>query len=39
MLAPYADAIIIGSAIVKIVEKKGKKAPKEIKKFLQSLIK
>ncbi|MCD6489108.1 MAG: tryptophan synthase subunit alpha, partial [Thermodesulfobacterium sp.] len=36
MLAPYADAIIIGSAIVKIIEEKKKKAPKEIKKFLQS---
>lgn len=37
MLAPYADAIIIGSAIVKIIEEKKKKAPQEIKKFLQSL--
>jgi len=37
MLAPYADAIIIGSAIVKIIEEKKKEAPKEIKKFLQSL--
>ena len=37
MLSPYTDAIIIGSAIVKIVEDKGKKAPKEIKKFLKSL--
>ncbi len=37
MLSPYADAIIIGSAIVKIVEEKGKKAPNEIKRFLQAL--
>lgn len=36
-LSPYADAIIIGSAIVKIVEEKGKKSPYEIKRFLQSL--
>jgi len=37
MLSPYADAIIIGSAIVKIVEEKGKKSPSEIKKFLKAL--
>jgi tryptophan synthase alpha chain len=37
MLSPYADAIIIGSAIVKIVEEKEKSAPKEIKKFLKAL--
>ncbi len=37
MLSPYADAIIIGSAIVKIIEEKGKSAPREIKKFLKAL--
>ncbi len=37
MLSPYVDAIIIGSAIVKIIEEKGKNAPQEIKKFLNSL--
>ncbi len=37
MLSPYTDAIIIGSAIVKIIEEKGKKAPQEIRKYLKSL--
>lgn len=37
MLSPHVDAIIIGSAIVKIVEEKGKQAPKEIKRFLKAL--
>ncbi|NPA39657.1 MAG: tryptophan synthase subunit alpha [Thermodesulfobacteria bacterium] len=37
MLSPHADALVVGSAIVKIVEEKGKKAPKEVKKFLQGL--
>jgi tryptophan synthase alpha chain len=38
MLSPYADALVVGSAIVKIVEEKGKKAPQEVKKFLKRLI-
>jgi len=37
MLSPYADALVIGSAIVKIVEKYGNKSPKEIRNFLKSL--
>ncbi|KUK37951.1 MAG: Tryptophan synthase alpha chain [Thermodesulfobacterium commune] len=37
LLYPYADAFIIGSAIVKIIEEKGKNSPKEIKTFLKNL--
>lgn len=37
MLSPYVDAIVVGSALVKIVEDRGKKAPKEVRKFLKSL--
>ena len=37
LLYPFADAFIIGSAIVKIVEEKGKNSPKQIKAFLKSL--
>jgi len=38
LLNPYADALVIGSAIVSLVEKHGKNSPKEIKKFLKNLI-
>ncbi len=37
MLSPYADALVVGSAIVKIVEEKGKNSPVEVKKFLKTL--
>jgi len=37
MLSPYADALVVGSAIVKIVEEKGKKAPAKVKEFLKIL--
>ncbi len=37
LLSSYADALVVGSAIVNIIEKEGKKAPQAIKKFLKSL--
>lgn len=37
LLFPYVDAIVVGSALVKIVEDKGKEAPKEVKKLLKNL--
>lgn len=37
MLSPYVDALVIGSALVKIIEEKEKQAPKEVRKFLRSL--
>jgi len=37
LLAPYTDAVIIGSALVKLVENYGKEAPIKIKEFIQTL--
>lgn len=37
MLFPYADALIVGSALVSIIEKEGKKAGPLLKNFLLSL--
>ena len=36
-LLPYADALVVGSALVSIVEKEGKKAGPQLKKFLLAL--
>ncbi|MFN4132487.1 MAG: tryptophan synthase subunit alpha, partial [Caldimicrobium sp.] len=36
-LRPYADAMVVGSALVKIIEEKGVKAGKELYKFLKDL--
>lgn len=38
MLAPHAEAIVVGSTLVKIVEAEGPRAPREIKRFLQELV-
>jgi len=38
MLAPHAEAIVVGSALVKIVEKEGRKSPQTLKNFLQNLV-
>ncbi len=38
MLAPHAHAVVVGSALVKIVEEKGKRAPSEVGKFLKRLV-
>ena len=37
MLSPYADAIVVGSALVSIIEKEGKKAGPFLKNFLLTL--
>lgn len=37
MLSPYADALIVGSALVSIIEKEGKKAGPALKEFLLTL--
>ncbi len=37
LLNPHADALVVGSAIVKIVEEKGKNSPKDVRNFLKYL--
>ncbi len=38
LLLPYADALVVGSALVKIVEKEGRDSPKKVKAFIKRLI-
>ena len=38
LLLPYADALVVGSALVRIVEKEGKSAPKKVKELVKRLI-
>ncbi len=38
LLAPHAEALVVGSALVKIVEEKGKRAPAQVKKLVQELV-
>lgn len=37
LLSPYTDALVVGSAVVSLIEKEGKKAPQLVKKFLKEL--
>jgi len=37
LLSPYADALVIGSALVSLIEENPKTAPKAIKNFLRAL--
>lgn len=37
LLNPYADALVVGSAIVNIIEREAQKAPQAVKNFLKSL--
>ncbi len=38
MLAPHAEAIVVGSALVKIVEAEGSRAPEKVKRFVKDLV-
>ncbi len=38
LLAPYSDALVVGSALVRLVEESPAEAPKKIKRLLKSLI-
>ncbi len=38
MLLPYTDALVVGSALVRLIEENPKKAPQTIKTFLQKLM-
>ena len=38
MLAPHAEAIVVGSALVRIVETEGRKAPDRVGRFVRELV-
>ncbi len=38
LLAPHTQAIVVGSALVKIVEEKGRKSPSRVRQFLEELV-
>ncbi len=38
LLLPHADALVVGSALVKIVEKEGRNSPKKVREFVKRLI-
>jgi len=38
MLAPHAEAIVVGSALVRIMESEGRRAPTSLEKFVRKLV-
>jgi tryptophan synthase alpha chain len=37
LLSPYADALVVGSALVRLIEEDAKSSPQAIKNFLRTL--
>ena len=38
LLMPYADALVVGSALVRVVEKEGRNSPQAVRALVKRLI-